>query len=93
MAWTPEEIRSLRKRLGWSHSDLARRLGVGKDAVQEWEKGTLSPCRESQQDLHAIHYLMRNCSLEMSVRAVADALLEQNGLEQITSSQISEQID
>lgn len=35
----PAEIRFLRKVLGWSGADLARRIGVGVGAVSRWENG------------------------------------------------------
>ena len=36
---TPQEIRFLRKYLGWSGADLARRIGVSAGAVSRWENG------------------------------------------------------
>lgn len=33
----PDEIRFLRKHLGWSGADLARRMGVSPEAVSRWE--------------------------------------------------------
>lgn len=36
---TPAEIRFLRKYLGWSGADLARRIGVSVGAVSRWENG------------------------------------------------------
>jgi putative transcriptional regulator len=35
----PAEIRFLRKYLGWSGADLARRVGVSVGAVSRWENG------------------------------------------------------
>ena len=38
----PEEIRFLRKSLGWSGVDFARRMGATKETVSRWETGKLS---------------------------------------------------
>ena len=38
-----EKIKTLRNQIGISQSDLARRLGVTKSAVNSWESGTNSP--------------------------------------------------
>ncbi|MBP3854925.1 MAG: helix-turn-helix transcriptional regulator [Ruminiclostridium sp.] len=38
-----EKIKTLRNQIGISQSDLARRLGVTKSAVNSWESRTNSP--------------------------------------------------
>lgn len=35
----PDEIRFLRKTLGWSQADLARHIGVSLTSVNKWESG------------------------------------------------------
>ena len=44
----PEEIRFLRKHLGWSGSDFAAHLGVSRETVSRWETGaaTMGPVAE-----------------------------------------------
>ena len=37
---TPEEIRFLRKHLGWSGTDFAAHMGVTPEIVSRWEHGT-----------------------------------------------------
>ncbi len=37
---TPEEIRFLRKSLGWSGTDFARHFGVERETVSRWESGS-----------------------------------------------------
>ena len=39
----PEEIKQLRKRLGWSLADFGRYFGVTAQAVLKWERGTAQP--------------------------------------------------
>lgn len=38
-----EEIKHLRKRLGWSLADFGRYFGVTAQAVLKWERGTARP--------------------------------------------------
>jgi DNA-binding transcriptional regulator YiaG len=40
---TPKEILTLRKNLGLTQSELARRLGVNRAAVCQWEHGSQTP--------------------------------------------------
>ena len=41
--WDAESVRVLRKRLGITQRQLARRLGVRQQTVGEWETGLYSP--------------------------------------------------
>lgn len=40
---TPEDIRELRKRLGWSLAEFGRHFGVSPQAVLKWERGDARP--------------------------------------------------
>lgn len=40
---TPEEIKLLRKRLGLTQADLARRLNVPQSSISEWETAEHQP--------------------------------------------------
>ena len=42
-AWDAESVRDLRRRLGVTQDQLARRLGVRQQTVSEWETGLYSP--------------------------------------------------
>ena len=42
-AWNAESVRDLRRRLGVTQDQLARRLGVRQQTVSEWETGLYSP--------------------------------------------------
>lgn len=44
-AWTPDEMRALRKRHGWSQADLAARLGLHPMSVSRHERGVQSISR------------------------------------------------
>ena len=40
---TPKQVKNLRKKLGLTQSELARELGVGRSAVNNWERGNQKP--------------------------------------------------
>ena len=40
---TPNTIKRLRKRFGWTQPDLAGRIGVTAQTVWNWEHGTTLP--------------------------------------------------
>ncbi len=40
---TPALVRSLRRQLGLTQTEFAKRLGVSMQAVSFWERGTRSP--------------------------------------------------
>jgi putative zinc finger/helix-turn-helix YgiT family protein len=52
----PEEIRFLRKHLGWSGGDFAAHLGVSAETVSRWENGgaTMGPAAERLLRLAAL---------------------------------------
>ncbi|WP_192498149.1 helix-turn-helix domain-containing protein [Tepidiforma bonchosmolovskayae] len=41
--WTPERVTALRRRLGLTQAEFARRLGVRQQTVSEWETGLHRP--------------------------------------------------
>jgi len=51
---TPNQIRSLRKRLGLSQEALANELGLVPSAVAQWEMGVTSPSATSRTVLHGL---------------------------------------
>lgn len=47
-------LRAARKSRGWSQGDLALRLGVGQQAVSNWERGRTVPDRDMLQLVHNV---------------------------------------
>lgn len=39
----PQEIKQLRKELGWSQAQLGKHLGYTSNAVMKWERGMSQP--------------------------------------------------
>ncbi len=57
MAWDAEKIRGLRLRMGWSQSDLARRLQIDSQKIGQWEMGLEIIEDEISQALDLLHRL------------------------------------
>ena len=84
MAWTGEKIKDLRRRMGWSSSDLARRLNVESDLVIEWEMGGSTPVEEMLQNLELISFHADSTAEEVAQSPLAEILMEESHTEQIT---------
>jgi putative transcriptional regulator len=51
---TPEKIRELRHRLGWTREHMAHELGVSTSTIVRWEIGATTPIRLAQQALERL---------------------------------------
>ncbi len=84
-AWTKETIRSLRLRLGWSQSDLARRLHCQAEFIEEWENGNVTPEGSLCQELELISHQAEACCDDLQNQARAEKIIEEVSLSQIRS--------
>ena len=48
---SPDFLRELRRWNGLTQQELARRLGVGRATVADWERARHRPCQQAQQTL------------------------------------------
>lgn len=82
-------LRYLRRRMGWTSSDLARRLGVAAKDVEIWENG-----KQELQDpdvINRIEFLFRQadmCCEEVKAGPISEIALEDGGLGQIDSTRV-----
>lgn len=83
MEWGPENIRSLRRRLGWSQSDLARRMQIETSHISDWEAGKELPKKDQQQTLELIFKQAELAALEIVQSTRAEWSLRQRDLESI----------
>jgi DNA-binding transcriptional regulator YiaG len=51
---TPEQIRELRDRLGFTRRELAAQLGVSKRTVEFWEQGRGNPNCSAEKILESL---------------------------------------
>ncbi len=79
--WDASKIRGLRRRLGWSQSDLARRLACDSDSVRIWEEESVRPSESQAQTLHMIFQQAELIAHEMTQSVQAEADIKQNSLE------------
>ena len=52
--FAPDEIKTLRKRLGYSQVFFANILGVSSRTVEDWESGKNTPCGSSSRLLEVL---------------------------------------
>lgn len=67
-------IRSTLDITGWSRADLARRLGVHKQTVQDWAQGRMEPRGGVYVDLHR-----ELIEMQQQIDVLLDALKERGG--------------
>lgn len=83
------DLRLLRRRMGWTSSDLARRLGVRSADIEIWEKGNSKP--ESADVITRIEFLFRQadiCCDEVKSVPMAENMLEESHLVQVEATRV-----
>lgn len=88
MEWNKDSIRNLRLRLGWTQSDLARRLHLSSNMVANWEEGQDVPEFGNLQELELILHQADECCGEVSSAPVAEKICDQTCLNQIKMSDL-----
>jgi predicted transcriptional regulator len=91
--WTKENLRSLRLRLGWTKSDLARRLGCSQDIVASMEDGSLEIDLSAQGDLQVILRHAETCSDEVKHTPACENEMDRSALEQVEFSRVKEDLE
>jgi ribosome-binding protein aMBF1 (putative translation factor) len=81
--WTSNRIHSLRLRLGWSCSDLARRLECTSMDVLKWEHQELFPEEKYFSKLELIEKQAEEICHEVQICPIAESKLESSDKEQI----------
>lgn len=86
--WNKETVRVLRRRLGWSQSDLARRLHCEPHFIEDIESGASRPTDEYCQILELISHQAEECCDQVQNTARAEKILDQDSLGQIHSDSL-----
>lgn len=86
--WNKEAVRNLRLRLGWSRSDLARRLHCSSEEVESWEEGSGEIELSAKGELEIILRQAEAYFDEVKCTPAAENECEQNALEQIDFSKV-----
>lgn len=83
MDWNCDSIRYLRLRLGWTKSDLARRLHCEVESIASWEDGTIKPNYHMTAELDLLEKHAEENSKEIQALPILEQRLEIECIEQI----------
>ena len=89
--WNKETLRDLRLRLGWSRSELARKLQCAPEEVESWEDGSGPITMKSE--LEIILRQAEACSQEVQFTPAAENECAKNALEQIHFSRVKADLE
>lgn len=88
-----QSIRELRLRMGWSTGDLARRLHVETDFIQNVEAGDQNLTSDFWNELEILFHQADMCSLEVLNAPQAEQAMDQAALDQVEFSRVQEQFE
>ena len=91
--WNKESLRDLRLRLGWSRSDLARRLHCSSEEIESLEEGRSLVAGALKGELEIIRRQAEACSDEVMFMPAAEAQLDKTALEQIDFSRVKADLE
>ena len=88
MVWDGDKIRDLRLRMGWSQSDLARRLQVESTKISQLEMELEKPAKEIAQNLEMLFRQAEASADFVSCESLAEIVFEESDAPQIDTSSI-----
>lgn len=88
--WKQGQIRLLRLRLGWTQSDLARRLECDAKVVESLELGIDNAAVELVHKLEMIAHQADLCGDEIQCLPAAENLCDQEHLGQVSLNKVRE---
>lgn len=91
--WDAEALRTLRLRMGWSRSDLARRLHCSSDEVESWEEGIVQVEAALKGELEILLHQAEACCDEVKIMPVAENECDKNALDQIEFSRVKADLE
>ncbi len=90
MVWSANSIKQLRRQLGWGPAHLARRLGCKVEDVAAWEVGTSVPNADTTSQLMYLKSFVEKNAYVLSSKPIAESLMKDKGLEQISQDELSD---
>lgn len=93
LEWNRESLRALRLRLGWSKSDMARRLKCTLTEVDSWEDGSQAVEIQMKGELEIMYRQCQECSDEVKYSPVSEMALDKNALEQIEFARVKADLE
>lgn len=83
--YKPEHFKELRKRLGYSAGDVARRIQAPLEKVKEWEAGVSQPYGEEIVKLEMLFQQAELCCQDLQVFSVTEVEMQKNSVDQMPS--------
>ncbi len=93
LEWNKQSVRALRLRLGFSKSDMARRLKCSLKQVDSWEEGTQDLEIQIKGELEIMYRQCQECSDEVKYAPASEVALDKNALEQIEFSRVKADLE
>jgi transcriptional regulator with XRE-family HTH domain len=93
MNWTPEEVRQLRYRLGYSQAEMARHLQMEFSAFSKFEAGTTPVPNELKSILIRIMQQAESMADRTQRGPIAEVIMKDRGLSQIHAIDIEMESD
>ena len=91
--WTPQKIKLLRQRLGWSRAEFSRRVGVKQEVVLMWEKGQKKPDGATLNHMKSLLDHLQNYNESLAIDPQAESYLTENNLSQITKNNLKNSME
>jgi transcriptional regulator with XRE-family HTH domain len=91
MAWNGNKIKSLRQRMGWTQSELARKLECDFDLIREWEASSDESTSDSVVSyikLHTDNLVLLEKQADLHSDHVIHAALAESILEEANETQV-----
>ena len=84
MKWDGKRIRDLRRKMGWSPDDLARRLDCHQRNILDWEMDRSSPKQKAIDLLNLFEQQRMDSATEVGDQARIENILKDHGLDQVS---------
>ncbi len=92
-AWSKENIRQLRLRMGWSRSDIARRLQCSVEEIELCEDGKKNIESHLKSELEILLRQAEAYSDEVRFAPSAENICDKDALEQIEFSRVKAELE
>jgi DNA-binding transcriptional regulator YiaG len=83
--YKPEHFKELRKRLGYSAGDVARRIQSPLEKVKDWEAGISQPNSEEIAKLEILFQQAQLSCHELQTSSVTEVEMQKNSVDQMQS--------
>lgn len=89
---SPQCIRELRLRMGWSSSDLAKKLNITQDEVAMLESGKANPTKSIKSEIEILLSHAELCAQEILTAPQLEQVLDEGVVDQLNLSKFRELI-